>query len=172
MKLLTVIAVLLLASSLRAHSVHQSTAEMEFNAATKRLEVSLTVFVNDLELALIRESERRMFIDTTPAAEFDAQLVKYLTKTFVVTRADGTAAEMTWVGRERDAGSAKSDDPAVTLFFEIALPDGLEGASLHNTVFDALFPDETNFVLLRAGAVKQQFQFKRGDKARTLAPGR
>lgn len=170
MKLLAAITILLLVSSLRAHSVHQSTAEMDFNAATKRLEVSLTVFVNDLELALIRQSERRMFIDKTPAAEFDAQVVKYLAKTMVVTRADGTAAEMTWVGREADADSVKSDDPAVTLFFEIALPDGLEGVSLRNTVFDELFPDETNFVLLRAGAVKQQFQFKRGDKSRALAP--
>src|SRR5687767_2105837 len=42
-------------SSLTAHPFHTTTAEMEFNAKTGRLEVSLRVLASDLEEALARE---------------------------------------------------------------------------------------------------------------------
>ena len=81
-------------TSLHAHSLHQSTAEAEYNPTTKKLEVSLTVFINDLELALVRQSEREMRIDKTPDAEFDAQIQAYLAKTFVVTDAGLSSAAL------------------------------------------------------------------------------
>lgn len=162
-RLIAALAVFLLMPRLHAHSLHQSTAEAEYNPRTKKLEVSLTVFINDLELALIRQSERRMFIDKTPAAEFDAQIVLYLAKTFVVSDAKGEKAALTWVGREIEPGTAKSDDPAVTLFFEMALPEGLGGVSLRNAVFGDLFEDQLNLLLLKADTKRRQFQFKRGD---------
>jgi hypothetical protein len=122
-----VILSLLVATCVHAHSVHTSTAEAEYNAETKRLEVSLTVFVSDLELALVRQSEREMRIDKTPAAAFDAQIQAYLAKTFVVTDAAGKVAKMAWVGREMEEASAKSGDPAVVLFFEVEVPEGVRG---------------------------------------------
>lgn len=153
---------------LLAHSLHQSTAEMEWKVESKRLEVSLTVFVNDLELALIRQSEREMRIDRTPAAEFDAQIVRYLAQTFLVTNVAGKKAVLTWVGREMEAHADKSDDPAVTLFFEIPLADGLEGAVLHNGILHDLFGDQENLLLFRIGEQERQMLFKRGDAPKKL----
>lgn len=151
---------------LHAHTLHQSTAEAEYNPTTKKLEVSLTVFINDLELALIRQSEREMRIDKNPAAEFDAQIQAYLAKTFIVTDATGKAAKIEWVGRELDAASAKSDDPAVTLFFEIALPESLAKPMLQHTIFCNLFKDQINLLHLRNGTQNVELRFVRGDLAR------
>ena len=155
-------AILLFAfvTSLHAHSLHQSTAEAEYNPTTKKLEVSLTVFINDLELALIRQSEREVRLDKTPAAEFDAQIQAYLVKTFVVTDAAGKAAKIEWVGREVNADSAKSGDPAVTLFFEVPLPQGLDKATLQNLVLCDLFQDQSNLLELRNGAKKKGTAFQ------------
>ena len=72
-----------------AHDVHRSRAEAEYNASTQRLEVSLTVFVSDLELALTRQAERRMSLTSTPATEVDAQLQRYLKMNFIVTDGSG-----------------------------------------------------------------------------------
>lgn len=155
-------------SSLHAHSLHQSTAEAEWNAETKRLEVSLTVFVNDLELALMRQSEREMRVEKTAATVFDAQTRLYLAKSFVVTDAAGQQAKIEWLGRELDAGTQKSDEPTMTLFFEIALPEGLQGVSVLDAVFGDLFADEVNLLLVRRGAEKTQLLFKRGDAPRKL----
>jgi hypothetical protein len=155
MRMLPAILLLWTATCLHAHSLHQSTAEAEYNPTTKKLEVSLTVFINDLETALIRQCEREMRLDKTPAAEFDAQIQAYLAKTFVVTDASGKVAKIEWVGRELDAESAKSGDPTVTLFFEIALPDGLAAAKLRHAVFCEMFEDQAN--LLRWSATDLKF---------------
>ena len=160
-------AALLTVSSLHAHSVHQSTAEAEYNAKTQKLEVSLTVFVNDLELALVRQCEREMRLDKTPAAEFDAQIQAYLAKTFVVTDAAGKTAKIEWVGRELDAGSEKSGDPTVTLFFEVEMPPR---STLRHTMFCELFKDQLNLLQLRRGSRKTELRFVPGTSATPLTP--
>ncbi|MBB5035748.1 DUF6702 family protein [Prosthecobacter vanneervenii] len=147
-----------------AHPVHTSTAEAEYNPQTKRLEVSLTVFISDLETALIRQCEREMRMEKTPAAEFDAQVLVYLNKTFVVTDAAGKVAKMTWVGREMEKESEKSGDPAVVLFFEVEMPEGLKGATVRDAVFCELFQDQVNLMLLQTGSQKIELSFAQ-DKA-------
>jgi hypothetical protein len=72
------------------------------------------------------------------------------------------------LGRELDEKIQKSDEPTTTLFFEIALPEGLEGVSVLDSMFGDLFPDEVNLLLVRRGAEKTQLLFKRGDAARKL----
>lgn len=146
----------------QAHSLHQTTAEAEWNATTKRLEVSLTVFVNDLELALMRQSEREMRVEKTAAAVFDEQARLYLARSFVVTNAAGQKAKIEWLGRELDKETQKSGEPTMTLFFEIALPEGLKGVSVLDSVFCDLFPDEVNLLLIRNGSETTQLILKRG----------
>ena len=159
MRVLSAVFYFLAVSCLHAHSVHTSTAEAEYNPQTKRLEVSLTVFVGDLELALVRQSEREMRIDKTPAAEFDAQIQAYLAKSFVVTDAAGKVAKLEWVGREMDEASAKSGDPAVRLFFEVGMAEGIDGGTLRCSVFNELFKNQVNLVQLRGGARKMEMRF-------------
>ena len=161
---------LLAAASLHAHSLHQSTAEAEYNPKTKKLEVSLTVFISDLELALVRQCEREMLIDKTPTTEFDTQIQAYLAKTFVVTDAAGKPAKIEWMGRELDADSVKSNEPEVTLFFEIALPNGLAGKTLQHTVFGDLFKDQTHLLHLRSNACKAALRFTGDDAEKKLFP--
>lgn len=157
------IAFMFAASCLHAHSLHQSTAEAEYNPTTKKLEVSLTVFINDLETALVRQSEREMRLNQTPAAEFDAQIQAYLAKTFVVTDAAGKTAKIEWVGRQTDEETKKSGDPTVTLFFEIALPGGLTNAKLRHAVFCEMFQDQVNLILVRENEKKVEFRSSTGD---------
>lgn len=152
---------LCLASSAHAHALHQSTAEAEYNAQTRKLEVSLTVFINDLELALIRHSERLIFFDKTPAADLDAAIQSYLAKTFMVVDAAGKVVKLEWVGHKKDADTAKSNDQTVTLFFQVALPQGTAGATLHHVLFCELYEDQMNLLSLgeRGGARKTEFHF-------------
>lgn len=156
---------LCVATCLHAHSIHQSTAEAEYNPTTKKLEVCLTVFIDDLELALMRQSERLMSIDKTPAADFDAQIQTYLTKTFVVTDAAGKAAEIEWVGREL----AQAGDPAVMLFFEVPVVGELATSTLKHAVLCDLFKDQLNLLLVSVGTQKQQLKFTADDSLKPLA---
>lgn len=168
MRLPAILCLLTLLGPLHAHDLHQSTAEAEYNAKTQKLEVSLTVFINDLELALIRHTERLISFDKTPAAELDAAIQSYLAKTFVVRDAAGKAAKLEWVGREVDATTGKSGDPAVTLFFEmpVSQPAGVTGSTVQHSVLCDLFPDQTNLLHLRSMGRTVEMDFRRGDEAK------
>ena len=168
---LTLLLTLACGSWLHAHSVHQSTAEAEYNPATRKLEVSLTVFINDLELALMRHSEKLLSFEKTPAEQFDQVIQDYLAGTFVLTDANGKPAALKWVGRETDAGSAKSNDPAVTLYFEVPVPGDLAGCSLRHTVFGNIFKDQINLLHLKSGSQSLQLSFAHDDASKTLSVG-
>ena len=165
-RLIAVVISLSAAAWVHAHSIHQSTAEAEYNPKTQKLEVSLTVFINDLELALMRHSERLLSIDKTPAAEFDAQIQAYLAKTFVVTEVKGKKAPIDWVGREIE--SIKTNDPAVTMFFEVPLVACLSGVTIQHSMLCELFKDQTNLLHLRSRTRDMELQFTLSDDQRKL----
>jgi len=161
LQLLAVALTLSCIPCIHAHSLHQSTAEAQWNEESKKLEVSLTVFISDLELALMRQSERLMSADKTPAAEFDGQILTYLAKTFVVSDEAGKAAKIEWVGRELDRESVKSGDPMVTLFFQIALPARAPVVVLKHGVLSDLFQDQMNLLHFRGRHQSKQLRFTR-----------
>lgn len=163
---IAVLTALLAVPCLHAHSFHQSTAEAEYNPKTQKLEVSLSIFIEDLELALIRQSERLMSIDKTPASDFDTQIQAYLAKTFVVTEVTGKSAKIDWVGREIE--SAKTDDPTVTLYFEVPLVACPSGITIQHSVLCDLFKDQTNLLHLRRGEHNMELRFTRDDDSRKI----
>lgn len=150
-----------------AHSVHVSTAEVEHNVKTQKLEISLTVFMDDFELALMRHSERLLSFDKTPAAELDGQIQSYLEKTFVVTECTGRPAKIHWVGREME--TAKTDAPTVTLFFEVPLTACLSGVSLDHSMFCELFKDQINLLHLRSDGREVELLFSKAVTSLKLA---
>lgn len=150
---------LMMTLPIRAHDQHTSSAEMEYNPRTQKLEVSLTVFVDDLELALMRHSERLMSLEKTPASDFDAQIQAYLARSFIVTEANGRAAKIEWLGRELEA--EKSESPRVTLFFEVPLIACLSGVSLQHTVFCDLYKDQSNLLHLRQESGSRELLFSK-----------
>lgn len=154
--------------SLLAHPVHQSQAEVSFNATTRRLEVSLTVFINDLELALSQHAGTRMSLEQTPAKEFDAQIQSYLAQTFLVKKASGEAAPIRWLGRKLNAGEEKGGDPALTLFFEVPLSENPGSYALQHEVFCGIFEDQSNLLRLNVETQKTVWCFLRGDGAKKL----
>ena len=165
---------LLLVLSLQAfgHAIHQSTAEAEYNADTRKLEVSLRVFASDLELALIRHSERMVSLDKTPAKELDPVIQAYLARVFILRTADGKPATIEWVGKQIEPASRPGDDDAVTLFFELSLPAGLQGCELRHTVLCECYQDQINLLLLRDGAKQRELRFTResvGQKLNSVA---
>jgi hypothetical protein len=152
----------------QAHTFHQSTAEAEYNSKTKKLEVSLTVFIDDFELALIRQSEKRISFEKTAEAELDAQIQIYLNKNFQLMTAKGGSSKLTWVGRKVDAASVQKEDPEVTLFFELDLPEGFSGITLRYAILQDLFKDQINLLHLRGTAKPSEFLFTHDEAEKRL----
>jgi hypothetical protein len=170
MKATSHLVTLLLLLSLQAfgHALHQSTAEAEYNPQTKKLEVSLRVFASDLELALIRHSEQMISLDKTPAKELDPVIQAYLASVFILKTADGKPTPIEWVGKQTEPASRPGDDDAVTLFFEIPLPAGLQGYELQHTVLCECYQDQVNLLRLRDGVKQRELRFTRESVVRKL----
>ena len=168
--LLTLIFALALGFSwqAQAHTLHQSTAEAEYNSKIKKLEVSLTVFIDDLELALIRQSEKRISFEKTAEAELDAQIQTYLIKNFQLMTANGDSSKLIWLGRKVDAAAVQKEDPEVTLFFELDLPDGFSGITLRYAILQDLFKDQINLLHLRGTAKPSEFLFTQAEAEKQL----
>ena len=139
-----------------AHKFHTSFAEANYNAETGALEVSLRTFPDDLAEALRRRAGGRV-----PGAEkdrkkaFEDAVAAYVGETFRLKTAGGEAVKIVWVGMDAGADSA-------WLYFEAALPGGVEGAQLRNTFLADLFDDQVNLVNVRAGKRKAALRFERG----------
>ena len=155
---LLIAALGLLASAATAHPIHTSIAEADYNRATQRLEVAVRVFADDFEAALGAAIGKKISLERTPASEFDALAQRYLRERFAVVPAGGSQpADLTWIGRElKDASNE------VWLYFELALPGGVDGARVRHGLLTERFSDQLNSVRLRDGARQTTLVFPPG----------
>lgn len=137
-------ALVIAAAGARAHPVHTSVAEADYNTATASLEVSLRVFPDDFEAALSVHARRRLSVRATPATEFDEAARAYLAEKFTVLTREGKPAVLRWVGRE-----AKGEADELWFHFEVPLPGGVEGARIHHHALGEQFPSQINSVRVR-----------------------
>ena len=128
----------------RAHPIHTSTAEADYNRQTQKLEVGLRVFVDDFETALSAHAKRRVSLEQTPLAEFDALAHAYLAETFTVRTREGALVAPQWVGRE-----FKPANNELWFHFEVTLAGGVEGARLRHGALGEQFPNQINSVRVR-----------------------
>lgn len=129
-----------------AHPLHLSHAEADYNRATGKLEVALKVFADDLEARLTARAGHRVSLEKTPPTKFDALCLAYLAETFTVKSRDGTPRSIQWVGREFHGA-----ENHLWFYFEVSLPDGIEGTRLRHAVLTDEFTDQLNSVLVRDG---------------------
>ncbi len=134
------------------HPFHVSIAEAEYNAATKMLEVALQVHPTDLEAAVRRQSGQRIVLETS--ANADEQIVAYLRRSFVVKPKCSEPTTLRWVGKEVAVKHA-------WLYFEVSLPQGLEGVEITNSLFFELLPDQVNTMTVRDGKRRATLHFTR-----------
>ncbi|MDP2138983.1 MAG: hypothetical protein Q8J74_14120 [Candidatus Didemnitutus sp.] len=148
-----------------AHPTHVSLAEADYNRDTQRLEIAVTVFADDLLLALRRPTAAPASFTTTPAAELDALIRAYLGANFHVRANDGSAQTLHWVGRELDQDDGEQ---RLWLYFESPLPGGPDGVRLHHGLLHDTIPQQRNTVAVRDGARRTTLVFTRGDSAKMV----
>lgn len=146
-----------------AHDLHTSAGEAEFKDDPPRIEVSLTLFADDLELALMRRTERLLRFETTPASELNKALKTYITEHFIIRSTQGIRGTFRWLGHEASAVSQKTAAPEATLYFEILLPDADSPCSLRHNVLGEMFKDQEHLLRVKDGASSSTLRFSPGN---------
>ncbi|MCA9132346.1 MAG: hypothetical protein KDA45_04305 [Planctomycetales bacterium] len=162
-----------LTTTVTAHPFHISQTEMEFNAASQRIEVSLKLHAVDLEQALSRLAGRKVDVEQRDVVPL---LSRYLQANFYIIdsrelptpeapagqRTSPTSAprrsQLHYVGHELEATWC-------WIYFELELPLGEQrDLSLVNTVLFNTTEHQLNIVSVRSA--KQRFTLKMTDKQR------
>ncbi len=160
-KLAGVLLVLLAAAApARAHPFHVSIAEMEWNERSSRLEVAVKVLPEDLERALRRKTRRHVVLERT--ADIDRLIHRYLSEAFVVTNHTGKPARLHWVGKEISPKEA-------WLYFEVAMPAGLDRARITNRLLFGMQKDQVNTLILRTDGKRTSLSFSRQQPTQMLS---
>jgi hypothetical protein len=142
-----------------AHKYYRSLAQVEYNAESKSVEVSLRVFADDLELALTRRAGRKVSLDRTKDA--DRLVLAYLRDTFEIKNRDGETKALKWVGMELRADVA-------WLYVEAEMPEGLAGGRVRDHILFELFEKQVNTVSVRYPDARADLVFARGDGERAV----
>ncbi len=163
---LLLVGLLFATAAARAHPIHTSLAEADYNPKTQKLEIALRVFADDFERALSSRAGRKLTFEKTPTAEFNALAFDYVKEYFGI-KLHRSAVSLTWIGRE-----LKDSANELWLYLEAPLPEGVEGVKLRHALLAEAFSDQLNSIRVRDGSrqVTLVFPFGQGERTVKFAP--
>jgi hypothetical protein len=143
-----------------AHAYHASIAELRYNPAKRQVEISIKVFIDDLEKALSQGQPVAVHLDE-PRAQ--ALAAAYLQRSLQVGTRPGEVLPLQFVGLQ-------PEQDAYWLHARVSLPAGrpLTSLRLRHTLLLDLFADQMNIVNIEAGGKKQSALFRAGNEEQEL----
>ena len=141
------------------HDFHVSKCLVEYNEGEQALQVSLHLFIDDLEEALRRQGADGLFL-CTPKEHKQAEqhVYRYLQQHFRFV-VNGSPRDYTFIGKE-----VSEDLMAVWCYLEIAGVSSLKTLQVSNDLLMEVFDDQKNLVSISGPAKKQGLLlFQKGD---------
>lgn len=133
------------ASSPVIHDIHVSLCELRWNEDSDAFEISLKVFIDDLELALSKQGVSGLYIGTEKETkDANTRIADYINKHFKIT-VDGAKLTPEFLGKE-----VSEDYQAVWCYFQF--PADLFQArkcTISNDVLLEIYDDQRNIMDIR-----------------------
>ncbi|MGE3165978.1 MAG: DUF6702 family protein [Planctomycetota bacterium] len=134
-----------------AHPYHTSTAHVELDRETQRLQVGLRVAIADLEEALSARLAQTFRVCSS--AQVETEVAAYVGANLQFRAPGSEPLPLLWVGKEVDQESA-------WLYFEVALAE-IDGARLSMTLFHEVHPEHIATVTFVDGERQRTMCFSR-----------
>jgi DNA polymerase III alpha subunit len=142
------------------HAFHISKTDMTFKPQEKNLQMTLHIFIDDLELGLDKQGHKKLFIGTEREMKSANDLIfKYLQSNFSL-KINNKDIAYTWVGKE-----VTSDKQAIWIYMEVKNIKEVKNITVENKVLTEVFSDQKNIVQVNIPAKKQGYFLL--DKAKT-----
>ncbi|TFH27164.1 MAG: hypothetical protein E4H10_04785 [Bacteroidia bacterium] len=133
------LATLILCSGWMPHKFYVSLTEFRYNSQTERFEVSIRMFPDDLDRALLE----RTGIQTQLSTEFEHEKADSILKTYLLEsfslQADGNLIAFSYLGKE-------SESDAVWCYLESTPVSGPRSLYIRHELLTEIFPDQVNIV--------------------------
>ncbi len=147
------------------HEFHLSKCDIHYSAEESALQISLRIFIDDLEeaIAKVLKEENLKLCTSKEAANADSILTKYLAETFLIS-VDDKMYEIEFVGKE-----VSEDLLAVWCYFEVVNVVPQNNIQVENKILIETFDDQSNVVAMKYSKDKKEhFLLQKGKTLGTL----
>jgi len=134
------------------HEFHLSKCDINYSPQESSLQISLNLFIDDLELALAQDGHDSLAICTTKES-YQAESIMYdFIQKHLRIIVDDQALEMIWIGKE-----ISEDLAAVWSYLEIPNINPLRSIVIENDILMSSFEDQHNVVKLVMDKKRKSF---------------
>jgi len=163
-KLAWVLLALLICSAWLIHEFYVSITEVRYNTNTERFEVSMRIFPDDLDRALLE----RTGIHTQLATELehkkaDSLLMVYVLEDFSL-EVNGKDLELNYLGKEPESN-------AIWCYLESSQISDPEALTVRNVLLTEYFPDQVNIIQVYHGKWNKGLMLDRNQISGSLRIG-
>jgi len=148
-----------------AHEFHLSKCDINYSAEEQALQISLRIFIDDLEeaIAVVLQEDNLKLCTSKEAVNADSILVVYLSENLKVN-VDNVPHQISYVGKE-----VSEDLLAVWCYFEVIDVTPQDAISVENKILIETFDDQSNVVSLKYSKDKKDyFLLQKGETSGTL----
>jgi len=145
------------------HPFHLSVTEMFHNAEEQRLEVSVKLFVDDVELAIEKAGFGKTYLGTKKEVEkAEVFIYAYLLDNLELSL-DGAEVAFSYRGREYEPGNV------MWCYLEVREVKAFSKVSLRNHILTEVFDDQQNIVHIKQAQQTKSLRLRKGkDKAQVI----
>lgn len=149
-------------ASFQVHDFHTSLTQMQFEAKSQTIEISIRMFTDDLETALTHENGGKPVHFGGPAKP-DQLLERYVRKHFVVADAQRKPKPYTYVGYEQESD-------AHWVYIEMpAGADPFKSIVIKQDILMDLFSDQVNLVNIQYQQQKKTVVFRNNQPVQAVS---
>jgi hypothetical protein len=146
------------------HKFYVSLTEIKYNPETERIEVSMRIFPDDLDLALMERTGIRTQLGTElESPEADSLLMIYLIEDFNL-QVNGEDIELSYLGKEPESD-------AIWCYLESSKVSTPVTITIRNAILTEFFPDQVNIIQVYKGKWNRGLLLNRSENTGKLTIG-
>lgn len=147
---LSLAIVFLTANTLIAHPLYISLCDVTYHAETKELDLTFTLFTEDLEAAIIKKTNRKAFLGTAnQSSDGETEILAYL-KSQAEVKIDLAPISLDSLSYEITVGEVRT-----TISFTVEDIQTFREMTLKNQVFFELFEEQRNMLRVKKDGKKK-----------------
>ncbi len=149
-----------------AHEFHVSKCLVEYKAENAELQISMNIFIDDLELALESRGVQKLFIGTEKEQEdANAFIEKYIDQVFQIEIDGSGIVDPIFLGKE-----VSDDLTSIWCYMQIPMPQPLQSLKVKNSILLETFDDQKNITsIVGPENKKDSFMSIRGDDVKEVS---
>ena len=140
------------------HAFHTSITQIEYNSKAKTFEISVRIFTDDFEKAIVTENKLKS-IKIEDGDKNDALVSAYVLKHFSIISPENKKAIFKYIGKE-------NEDLATWVYIELPAESLAKGAKIQQNCLMELFDDQVNILNYRKGEERKTLLFDTKNKVK------